>query len=162
MIPKAKGSTQTWIKSATTPRPVYETAADLKNEKKVADFVSKKLSCRLVKLPFKYQMDYGVLSIGVDDKEYITGMIEIKCRKIPKDKYDTYMISAKKVLTMLQYMEKFNLNMKLVVRWTDVIGSYTFKDNTSYNIGYSGRFGRGDSQDVEPVVYIPIKNFDIL
>ena len=143
-------------------RPVYETKDDLKNEKDIAKLVSDELNCTLVKLPRKYQLDYGIVTIGEGGKKFITGMVEIKCRNILKDKYDTYMISADKFMVGLQYMQQFNLTIKLVVSWVDCVGVYDFKEDTSYHIGFNGRYDRGDSEDVEPVVYIPIKAFKTL
>ena len=143
-------------------RPVYETKDDLKNEKGIAKLVSDELNCTLVKLPRKYQLDYGIVTIGEGGKKFITGMVEIKCRSILKDKYDTYMISADKFMVGLQYMQQFNLTIKLVVSWVDCVGVYDFKEDTSYHIGFNGRYDRGDSEDVEPVVYIPIKAFKTL
>ena len=143
-------------------RPVYETKDDLKNEKDIAKLVSDELDCTLVKLPRKYQLDYGIVTIGEGGKKFITGMVEIKCRSILKDKYDTYMISADKFMVGLQYMQQFNLTIKLVVSWVDCVGVYDFKEDTSYHIGFNGRYDRGDSEDVEPVVYIPIKAFKTL
>ena len=143
-------------------RPVYETKNDLENEKGIAKLVSEELDCTLVKLPRKYQLDYGIVTVGEGGKKFITGMVEIKCRNIPKNKYDTYMISADKFMVGLQYMQQFNLTIKLVVSWTDGVGLYYFKKDDSYHIGFSGRYDRGDSEDVEPVVYIPIKAFKTL
>ena len=143
-------------------RPVYETKNDLKNEKGIAKLVSDELDCTLVKLPRYYQLDFVIVTIGEGGKKFITGMVEIKCRSIPKDKYDTYMISADKFMVGLQYMQQFNLTIKLVVSWVDCVGVYDFKEDTSYHIGFNGRYDRGDSEDVEPVVYIPIKAFKTL
>ena len=97
-------------------RPTYETKQDLKNEKAIAEYVMERLGIQqLVKLPRKYQIDYGVINRGEGNKKYMTGLLEIKCRTTPKNKYDTYMISADKINTALQYYNNFNLSFNLCV-----------------------------------------------
>lgn len=141
-------------------RPTYETKQDLKNEKAIAEHVMERLGIQqLVKLPRKYQIDYGVINRGEGNKKYMTGLLEIKCRTTPKNKYDTYMISADKINTALQYYNNFNLSFNLVVSWSDVIGVFKLDSKFTPHIGFNGRFDRGDWQDVEPVCYINTKDF---
>tara|TARA_R110002020_G_scaffold121102_3_gene275500 strand:- start:88 stop:558 length:471 start_codon:yes stop_codon:yes gene_type:complete len=144
-------------------RPTYETRQDLKNEKTVATYAMERLGIeQLVKLPRKYQIDYGVIRRGEGNKKYIIGLLEIKCRTIAKDKYDTYMISADKMNTALQYYNNFNIGFSLIVSWTDVVGVFKLNKDFSPHLGFSGRYDRGDWEDVEPVCYIPTKNFSLI
>ena len=140
----------------TARRRTYETKEDRGREKTTIDFVKDKMQLgELVKLPVKYRLDQAELN---DDK-YIMNFLEIKNRTIPKELYNTYMISADKMMSAYNYVKNFNVGFKLIVRWKDVVGYYTIKRDDYFSLGFNGRVDRGDWQDVEPVVYIPIKEF---
>ena len=62
-------------------------------------------------------------------------------------------------MSAYNYVKNFNVGFKLIVRWKDVVGYYTIKRDDYFSLGFNGRVDRGDWQDVEPVVYIPIKEF---
>ena len=142
------------------PRKLYESDADLKREKSTIAFVKDKMGLgEVVKLPFKYKIDYAELNRMEDGGRSIINLIEIKTRNVSKRAYDTYMISADKFMTAKEYAHSFNVGFKLIVRWRDVIGCYSLKQGDVFSLGFNGRFDRGDWQDVEPVVYIPIKEF---
>ena len=141
-------------------RKLYESSADLKREKSTINFVKDKMGLgEVVKLPFKYKIDYAELNRMEDGSLSIINLIEIKNRTVSKGVYDTYMISADKFMTAREYTRSFNVGFKLIVRWRDVIGCYSLKQGDVFSLGFNGRFDRGDWQDVEPVVYIPIKEF---
>ena len=141
-------------------RKLYESTADLKREKTTINFVKDKMGLgEVVKLPIKYKLDYAELNRMEDGSLSIINLIEIKTRNVSKRAYDTYMISADKFMTAREYVRSFNVGFKLIVCWVDVVGCYSFKQGDVFSLGFNGRFDRGDWQDVEPVVYIPIKEF---
>ena len=141
-------------------RKLYETKEDISREKITIDFVKDKLGMGdIVKLPIKYKIDYIELGRFKDGGKSIVNFVEIKNRTVPKNQYSTYMISADKFTTASQYVERFNVGFKLVVRWKDIVGCYTLKEGDKFSLGFNGRYDRGDWQDVEPVVYIPMREF---
>ena len=141
-------------------RKLYESTAELKREKTKIDFVKDKMGLgEVVKLPIKYKLDYAELHRMADGSKAIINLIEIKNRTVSKRMYDTYMISADKFMTAKEYTHSFNVGFKLIIRWRDTVGCYSLKQGAVFSLGFNGRFDRGEWEDVEPVVYIPIKEF---
>jgi len=135
-------------------RPIYETPADLVNERRVADALLERWRCNAVKLPRRYEIDYA-LSRG----NRVMAWAEVKCRTNPREQYPTYMVALGKVLTGLNLSQRTNLPFMLVVQWTDSLGWVT---PTFDAIHIGGRHDRGDCEDQEPMVHIPIADFKLL
>jgi len=135
-------------------RPIYETPADLVNERRVADALLERWRCNAVKLPRRYEIDYA-LSRG----NRVMAWAEVKCRTNPREQYPTYMVALGKVLTGLNLSQRTNLPFMLVVQWTDSLGWVT---PTFDAIHIGGRHDRGDREDEEPMVHIPIADFKLL
>ena len=141
-------------------RRIYETKKDLQNEGVLVDHLYDKHNYgTLVKLPMKFKIDYAELGRMGDGSKSIVSLVELKNRTCTKGQYSSYMLSADKFKEGLQYTQNFNVSFHLVVKWTDSIGRYIMKKNDYFSLGLNGRYDRGDWQDVEPVVYIPIKEF---
>ena len=111
-------------------RPTYETDEDIKYESHVADVFAS-----------KHNMQW-----------------EIKCRKVKKEVYETYMISASKVIAARALTDATGLSCILIVKWKDQAGWINFKEKPN-SVGFGGRVDRGDNQDMEPVVYYDIDRF---
>jgi len=142
------------------PRKLYESDKDLDNELSLVDHLYDKHNYgTLVKLPMKFKIDYAELGYMGDGSKSIVSLIELKHRTCTKGQYSSYMLSADKFKEGLQYTQNFNVSFRLIVKWIDSIGCYTMKKNDYFSLGLNGRYDRGDWQDVEPVVYIPIKEF---
>ena len=139
-------------------RRTYETERDRDNEKRIMGRLGKYFE-EVVKLPHKSVFDYAEIGRSNKGGKYIRNFIEIKKRSNPKEQYPTYMISSDKIRHAFSYINNFNVGFKLVVEWKDKTGIYTLRKNDSFNLGCNGRFDRGDWQDVDPVVYIPIGDF---
>tara|TARA_R110001606_G_C14979552_1_gene604230 strand:+ start:105 stop:557 length:453 start_codon:yes stop_codon:yes gene_type:complete len=144
------------------PRKLYESDTDLDNELSLIDHLYDKHNYgTLVKLPMKFKIDYAELGYMIGDGcKSIVSLIELKHRTCTKGQYSSYMLSADKFKEGLQYTQNFNVSFRLIVKWIDSIGCYTMKKNDYFSLGFNGRYDRGDWQDVEPVVYIPIKEFE--
>ena len=139
-------------------RPLYEEAQDRRNELEVIRILEKKWpDYSFKKLPSKYYVDFAAIH-----KDGITAWVEIKCRNNNHNLYKTYMISMDKVIHGLSFAEKTNKDFTLFVRWKDVIGWVTIDSIDKYSIEIGGRKDRGDTQDVEPVIHIPIEDFKII
>lgn len=134
-------------------RPIYETPESLKNEDEVASKISSAWNTKLNKLPIKYRVDYAAERSGT-----IVAWIEVKCRKYNMNDFDTFMLSLDKYLASVELGNTTNLPVTLVVRWKDKIGYADLLHCTGV-IKMGGRKDRGDPQDVEPAVYIPMDEF---
>ncbi len=134
-------------------RPMYETSESLKNESEVASRISSAWNTKLNKLPIKYRVDYAAERNGK-----IVAWIEVKTRKYNMNDFDSFMLSLDKYNASVQLGSITNLPVTLVVRWSDKIG-YADLLHCRGVIKMGGRKDRGDPQDVEPAVYIPIDDF---
>ena len=137
-------------------RPVYETEAHLQGEEEVAKKLEAWINnplATVVKTPPLAPYDYCIVKKGL-----ISGVVEIKVRSNPSDKYPTYMISLEKVSQCTSHANIIGCPFYVVVQWTDELGRWKF-DRDQYTTGIGGRTDRNDSMDQEAVIYIPIKNF---
>jgi len=137
-------------------RPTYETNQDLINEQNViSGFCNYWSPLRFEKMPKQYHLDY-CLMVG----EAVTGFCEVKIRKNTYDKYRTYILSLAKVSAAKNLQDACGLSSVLVVKWKDRTGYTSF--NYGWPVLVGGRIDRGDWQDVEPVVHIPLSDFKYL
>jgi len=140
----------------TTPvvRPLYETGDDRTRETTFVEKLCVAWHCDARKLPMHYRLDFAMLRDGI-----IRAFLEIKVRKYTKDYFGTYMVSMAKVLAAREYSGFAGVPSLLAVRWTDGAGFIALSDLKSFELGFGGREDRGDSQDMEPVVFIPTGDF---
>jgi hypothetical protein len=137
-------------------RPTYETAADRQNEKRVAQKAAATWGeCWAVKLPKQYRADFAF----VDSKEAVLAWCEVKCRTNPHDRYPTYMLSLAKWMEAERMAESSGLPFYLLVEFTDGVYYLRVKKIDGLTVKMGGRTDRGDAQDVEPTIHIPIKHF---
>lgn len=135
-------------------RPTYESPTDLSNEQAVADLMAHRWRAEPVKLPIQFRVDYALFRNG-----WIAAWAEVKCRSNASDRYDTYMLSLAKVQAGNRLAAAHGVPFLLVVRWTDAIG---WVQPTAGDVRIGGRRDRGDAQDIEQVVHIPITDFRAL
>lgn len=130
----------------------YETSKDLAREKEVLDILCKRWKCNYFKLPSRYyDIDYALLRDGK-----LRCFVEIKTRSNAQGAYPTAVVGFRKVNLGLMLAERAGVPFYLVYRWTDAIG-YTgaFKGD----ILYGERCDRGDDQDADLWMHIPIGQF---
>ncbi len=134
-------------------RPRYETNDNLTAEQEVVRQLCERWHCEAHKVPLHYQFDYFLTSPTRQ------AICEIKCRG---KKYDTLILSLHKIETMMRYSNTFRVAAILAVSWPDE-GTHFLRlsyDLTSTcKIDMGGRTDRGDSQDIEPVLHIPVTEF---
>jgi hypothetical protein len=93
----------------------------------------------------------------------VVAFIEIKVRKYSSAKIDEmggYMISLSKIVAAKQFAMAAGIRSILAVSLTD--GIYYFpidKKFTTDDLAIKGRTDRGDWEDVEPCVLIPMNEF---
>jgi len=146
-------------------RPLYETKENLQGEAAVAQKLAHWINCKedpstslddlseVVKTPPRAPYDYCVVKKGL-----IQFIIEIKLRKIPHNKFPTFMISLEKVATCSLHAAVIGCPFYIVVQWTDKLGFWKFNEK-QYTAGIGGREDRNDPLDQEPVIYISINDF---
>ena len=134
-------------------RPMYESKKDLANEKEVAGFLSSKTGYVFHKLKIAYHVDWLVM-----DKEKPKYVAEIKRRLNHSSKYPTLMLSLQKWMKGKEMAAEMNIKFVLIIKWDDGVFFYKAKkDDVTY--GFGGRYDRDDSQDQEPMVFIPVSKF---
>lgn len=138
-------------------RPIYESQVDLTHENKMKTFLEAKWNCTLHKVPLKYQVDWMAMR-GKDPMAFV----EFKHReKLSIDAYPRYMISLDKWIKAKQLCKEVEIPFIMVITFTE--GTYygVFAHNSLHDVtyGFGGRYDRGDAQDVEPMIYLPLKKF---
>jgi hypothetical protein len=107
------------------------------------------------KMHKKYYIDY----IAFDQFGIAKAVVEIKCRDNAKRQYNTLILSLAKWNMGARYYDTNGLSFLVVARWTDGVFVHQYSPKNGYHITMGGRTDRGDAQDIEPVIHIPISNF---
>lgn len=133
-------------------RPTYESAADRANQRAVADLLAALWCCEAGPCPKHYRVDYAMRR-GQD----VIALVEVKCRTYQRP---TYWVSLHKWTELLALAETTGIPAFLAVHFAGH-GLYVLPAvRRSWRVIYAGRTDRGDAQDVEPMVEIPIGAFD--
>jgi hypothetical protein len=142
--------------------PRYETDNDRKTQAEIAAVVEDCWQCRLFKMREYEVVDYAMLH-RVDFT--ITAWVEIKGRKMRVAQYPTIMMSLHKWERGVFRALITRLPFHFIVGCLEdgQIIYHTFDRNLKLRVEWSGRTNRGmDNEDVEPVVHIPISEFNPL
>jgi len=135
-------------------RPLYETEDDRKRELAAINRLLRGTEKTVRKLPIRYGVDFAIITNGE-----ITAWAEVKCRNNSSALYPTLMISAAKIWQGVYTSINTGKPFFVVAEWTDKIGFTKIETVEGLSLGFGGRTDRNDSQDVEPVYFIPIKIF---
>ena len=138
-------------------RPMYETETDLENERRAKQFLEETWKCTLNKLPFKYQLDWMAMR---EDKPM--AFVEYKFREnLSIHKYPRYMISLDKWIKAKQLCKEVEIPFIMVITFTEgtYYGVFAHNDLHKVTYGFGGRYDRGDAQDVEPMIFLPLDIF---
>jgi hypothetical protein len=125
----------------------WETQADLDREAAVVAVYAKIKGCEYEKLPIQYKADYAFLRDGE-----LKALVEIKCRNVSHDKYDTIMLSLLKWHDVNAMASAANVPAMFVVRYTDGIYSIPLREMPD-EITMGGRALMRDARDRELVVH---------
>jgi hypothetical protein len=146
-------------------RPRYESESDRKHEALIVGEICNQWDVEAKKVPIRYEFDYALMKADMSSwklEPIVVGILEIKRRK---KKYKTLMISMQKVATMQMYSQQFDIPAILAVSWPNEETQYTIlqqRRTAGYRIEWGGRRDRGDSQDEEPVIHIPVEHFHLV
>jgi hypothetical protein len=134
-------------------RPLYETNETLAAERKVVEFFCAKWKTEAAKLPIAYNVDYVLTR-----ENQVKLWLEVKCRHCKSTEYETYFISAKKIVNGLALAESTNVPFYLAIQWQDRVG-YLRVLKGAFDVRIGGRKDRDDWQDVEPMAHFKINDF---
>ena len=141
-------------------RPIYESEEDLRVERDVAKHIESLWGCDLEKMHMKYIIDFMAFREGK-----AVAVVEVRRRFNPSNKYTTFYASLAKWNRGREYCKANNLAFCFVVRWDDGMFIYKFQDgDEDFKITMGGsqpkhQSWRGDPQDYEPVIHIPVSRF---
>lgn len=136
-------------------RPIYERQGDREAERTVADAIRRSWRCSLEPTPTLAPVDFLARRDGK-----LVGLIEVKVRKNKIGAYQTYMIAASKLTTMLQLENMMGVPAILAVGWSDAIGWASPRSVADLTVG--GRSDRNDRRDQELVAHIPTEKFRLI
>jgi hypothetical protein len=140
-------------------RPIYETERDLSRERGIADGLECLWDVKLHKLPISYQLDFIMLKNGT-----ARGFVEMKGKhSISFEKvqeYKGYLINLNKLERASSLMRTTGLEFRIVVEGNGSVWAARYIKPPEINcVLFTGRTDRGDWQDVEPAVRLPVEDF---
>ena len=135
-------------------RRMYETHADVQNERLVADALSAH-GYEVFKLPIQYRLDWLLRQNGQP-----IGFAEVKARKCDLKTYPTVMISLSKVMHARLLTEATGLPAYLILLYRDALARLDFASEFTVNPG--GRTDRDDPQDLDVCAYYSISRLKII
>jgi hypothetical protein len=135
-------------------RPNYETQDDVDAQSRVLDDLALAWKCEWVPLPKFYETDAALMR-----GREVMAFVEVKCRNAERRTYPTLILSVHKWLYLRALGERLRAKSILVVGYTDGIFWLDVKAAELPPIVFGGRADRGDGQDIEPCVDIPIGLF---
>jgi hypothetical protein len=142
-----------------TYRPRKQTEDDLSNEYNAAEKIYQNLGLKCLKLgEVKYRIDWCLSRHGT-----IVAWGEYKFRNVPKDKYDTLILSSDRWFQLKRFGENSGLPAILFVEWFDKgLHFVNSLDVGNHLVRYveGGDYAGGHPGDIEPVVHIPINLFE--
>ena len=133
-------------------RPHYESAGDTTREMRVAAQAARVWGM-VKKLPFDYRADFVFLQDGV-----VSFFAEVKVRS---ETYDPFWISLKKWMALEALSIEARRPSLIIVQWPDEPLAYVpvLPSSKLAQMVWGGRADRGDAQDSEVMVQIPLSKF---
>lgn len=140
-------------------RPTYETKDHLENERRAIEHVEAVWGVQCRKTPKYYKIDYTVTA----PNDRVVGWAEVRGKNFERYRFSTFFTSLEKAMTLVRYEALTAKPAVVIVAWKDGIYCYRFtvNDTRTQAITWDGRTtnSRGDDQDIEPVIHIPVRNF---
>jgi hypothetical protein len=140
-------------------RPSYETIETLQDELTLIEKICHQWRCEAAKLPIKYLLDFALVREGE-----IIAWCEIKRRTYSfedLDKMGGYMLALTKWQMACVLNKLSQRPFVLVVQCTDGIRAAVWETGNMPFLkpSIAGRYDRGDWQDAEPCIFIPVSEF---
>jgi hypothetical protein len=138
-----------------TGRPTYQTNSDRLNEDSIAARFSSSWKCEFVRMPDFYPIDRMAVL-----RNKPVAWAEIKRRHRGLRQYADVWLSLHKTIYGRQMTETTGLPFLFLVEFNDCFAYAEIKGQ--YQIVYGGRKDRGDWQDMEPCIQIPVDTWKVL
>ena len=142
-------------------RPLYESSEDRSKEANVANQIANYWLLSAVKLKPACEIDFALVRSGA-----VVAIMEVKCRNYSYkqlDKLGGLMLSCHKMSALRRWHADFPLGAAIAIQLTDGIYIWSIKSEEAFErfpeIRMMGRMDRGDVQDIEPCVIIPMNKF---
>jgi hypothetical protein len=143
-------------------RAIYETPEDKERERAAVAAFAARYGLDTVELPPRYPVDFAVVREGDGGLDEVTAFGEVKIRSNPADRYPTAILGAAKWAEAITLAERTGCKLILLYGWDsgkDIRWVELTKLTNPPRIAPGGRTDRGDNQDEEPVVHIPVELF---
>jgi hypothetical protein len=136
---------------------VFESPEQIAAINEVVKQIESTTGDRLVKLPYKYGVDF--LAMNGDDP---IGVIEIKCRDIKSDQYRDYAVSLRKCMSAMLVGDALGVPFVLYVQFSDgKIGRKYMQWTMLKNIRVAEK-SNNERGDIEPLVRFETASFEWL
>jgi hypothetical protein len=150
------------VEAYQVSRPTYETSEHLDGERRAIEHVEAIWGVQCNKTPKYYKIDYTVVS----PNNNVVGWAEVRGKNFVRGKYRTFYTSLEKAMTLVRFEALTAKPAVVIVAWLDGIYCYRFtvNDTRTRQIKWDGRTvnSRGDDQDIEPVIHIPVDAFTLI
>lgn len=143
---------------SSTYRPRYENQQDLHNERTAIEKFCTPRGLSAYKIPANdYRIDFAL----IDQTKQVKAFIEYKRRHFSVGKFPDVFLSLKKYKEGLTLAFCANVPFYFLVEFNNNVLMYANlgKLPSDRKITIGGRVDRGDSQDMEPVVHVPMELF---
>lgn len=137
------------------PMIKYDTTEANAKERALVERVVPKWGVIAEKNPEFHKLDY---SLTRRKRGSIIGFIEAKCRDCHHETYDTFFISLAKYMAACEMTKFTGVPVFILVEWLDQT-KYVKVPCKTTDIRMNGREDRGNPDDYEPMIYIPITEF---
>ena len=135
-------------------RPVYQTQADSDKENAIADRFASAWGCEFAPMPKFYPVD----KLIIRDKPRAWAEIK-RCHRNLRQYPDVW-LSLHKTVYGQQMSQVTGLPFLFLVQFDDC---YAYTEIVGkYEVGYAGRKDRGDWQDMEACIEIPVDRWKVL
>ena len=131
-------------------RPTYETPSDSQRERDTAELMANAWGHDVRKLKTFYAYDYALFS-----GDTLEAFVEIKVRTRT---FATYWLSLAKWAAMNSLIQTAHVPGLFVVAWPGRV-MFTTVSNKPFRVLLGGRTDRGDASDIEPLIEIPLTEF---
>lgn len=144
-------------------RPFYEKQVDRDNESRIASILSAHWMCLIRKMKTACELDYSVERQG-----RLAAVMEIKCRNYTFDELNNMgglILSAHKWQAAKRWVETHHIDFLLVLGLRNGLFRMVVDKGQAWPIlplVTAGRHDRGDSQDIEPCVLVPMSMFCVV
>lgn len=142
-------------------RPIYESERDREAEAEAIATYAGLTGWHPVQMPRLYPYDYDMMR-GTSRR----AIVEVKCRKNPREEYSSLMIGHHKVETLYERAIALDCDGILLVRWTDSTGWLSLVEYPPTEWLVKDKRGRTvqtrDEHDIETCAFFPVSWFTVV